>query len=243
MTDRTTTNEVPGQGMTQPVVNAEGLRLSFGPTRALSGVDLTVARGEAVAVTGPSGSGKSTLLLALAGVLTPDSGRVTIAGVALAGLSDDARTRFRRDTIGLVLQFGQLVPELTALENVSLPLRFAGVTGDVAADRARAWLARVGAGELGAAYPSRLSGGQQQRVALARALVIEPAVLLADEPTGALDTLGTEELVGVMLEVVRDSGTSLVVATHDNRVAAAMDREVVLVDGLVARPAVSEANR
>lgn len=219
--------------MTEPLFHAHHLRKAFGRTEALRGATITVDRGEVVAVTGPSGSGKSTLLLCLAGVLRPEAGEITYDGGRIDRLSESERTTLRRRDFGLVLQFGQLVPELPAVENVALPLLLDGHRGRDAEGAARGWLERLGADRLATALPGELSGGEAQRVAVARALVAGPSVVFADEPTGALDTVSGEEVLGVLLSAARESGATVVLVTHDNRVAASADREVVLRDGVV----------
>ena len=217
----------------EPLLAAHGLRKAFGRTEALRGASLSVAAGETVAVTGRSGSGKSTLLLCLAGVLRPEAGEVTYGGRPLGTLSEAERTRLRRRELGLVLQFGQLVPELRAVDNVALPLLLE--RHDRAASRRAAlgWLERLGALDLAEARPGELSGGEAQRVAVARALVSGPKVVLADEPTGALDTVSGEQVLDALLSAARDAGASVVLVTHDNRVAAHADREVVVSDGRI----------
>jgi putative ABC transport system ATP-binding protein len=217
----------------EALLAAQGLRKAFGRTEALRGASLTVAAGETVAVTGRSGSGKSTLLLCLAGVLRPEAGEVTYGGRPLDTLSEAERTRLRRRELGLVLQFGQLVPELSAVDNVALPLLLE--RHDRAASRRTAlgWLERLGALDLAEARPGELSGGEAQRVAVARALVTGPKVVLADEPTGALDTVSGEQVLDELLSAARDAGASVVLVTHDNRVAAHADREVVVSDGRI----------
>ncbi|MBW9208240.1 ABC transporter ATP-binding protein [Mumia sp. zg.B21] len=220
---------------TPPTVEATNLHKAFGPTPALRGASLRVADGESVAITGPSGSGKSTLLLCLAGVLTPETGTVNMLGTDLDQLSATARTRLRRREIGLVLQFGQLVPELTATENVGLPLLLEEKNRAAATTIALDWLDRLGVGAVADQRPGELSGGQQQRVAIARALVTAPRLILADEPTGALDSVSAESVLDLLVTTARDTGASLVIVTHDNRVAAAADRDVVLRDGAVER--------
>jgi putative ABC transport system ATP-binding protein len=219
----------------EALLAAQGLRKAFGRTEALRGASLTVAAGETVAVTGRSGSGKSTLLLCLAGVLRPEAGEVTYGGRPLDTLSEAERTRLRRRELGLVLQFGQLVPELSAVDNVALPLLLE--RHDRAASRRTAlgWLERLGALDLAEARPGELSGGEAQRVAVARALVTGPKVVLADEPTGALDTVSGEQVLDELLSAARDAGASVVLVTHDNRVAAHADREVVVSDGRIER--------
>ena len=215
------------------VLAASGLQLSFGSTPALRGASIGVASGELLALTGPSGSGKSTLLHCLAGVLLPDTGIVTFAGRRLDELSADERTRLRRRHIGLVLQFGQLVPELTAVENVALPLLLEGRTRRDAEQAARRWLEQLEVIDRADVRPPGMSGGEQQRVAIARALVTSPDVVLADEPTGSLDTVTGELALEVLVKATRETGAALVVVTHDHRVSAWMDREVVLRDGAV----------
>jgi putative ABC transport system ATP-binding protein len=223
-TDQTT----PG---TTPVLEVSDLRKTFGPDEALRGASLVVEAGEVVALTGPSGSGKSTLLHCAVGLLAPDSGRVQVLGRDLATMRDAARSRLRRREIGLVLQFGQLAPELTATQNVALPLLLERESRGAAFAAAERWLERTGVPDVGDALPGELSGGQQQRVAVARALVTQPLLVCADEPTGALDALTGEAVLGLLLEVGAETGAGLLLVTHDNRVAARADREVVLRDG------------
>jgi putative ABC transport system ATP-binding protein len=221
--------------MEETLLTASGLHKSFGHTAALRGAAFSVARGEHVAVTGPSGSGKSTLLHCLAGIVVPDSGVVTFAGRRLDTLRADQRTRLRRVHIGLVLQFGQLVPELTALENVALPLLLEGRGRRDAEQAARGWLEKLEVADRAELRPSAMSGGEQQRVAIARGLVTSPDVVLADEPTGALDTVTGELALEVLVKATQETGAALVVVTHDHRVAAWMDRQVVLRDGASVR--------
>ena len=221
---------------TDVVAAASGVQLSFGSTPALRGASISVARGELVALTGPSGSGKSTLMRCLAGVLLPDAGVVTFAGRRLDEMSADERTLLRRRHIGLVLQFGQLVPELTALENVALPLLLDGRGRKRAEQAARRWLEQLEVADRAGIRPPAMSGGEQQRVAIARALVTSPDVVLADEPTGSLDTVTGELALEVLVKATRETGAALVVVTHDHRVSAWMDREVVLRDGAVDAP-------
>ncbi|MEE6262745.1 ABC transporter ATP-binding protein [Plantactinospora sonchi] len=221
----------------EPILTAEELRLSFGPTRALDGVDIEIGAGEVVALLGPSGSGKSTLLHCLAGILRPDSGRVRYRGAALDELSEEALGRLRRAEFGFVFQFGSLVPELTAVENVALPLRLGGARRRPAEDQARQWLDRLGVADVAGKHPGEMSGGQGQRVAVARALVAGPRVVFADEPTGALDTFNGELVMEELMGAVRAEGTSVVLVTHEMRVAAYADRVVGLCDGAVLAPA------
>lgn len=215
------------------LMQARSLRKSFARTEALRGVSLEVDAGEAVAVTGPSGSGKSTLLLCLAGILRPESGEVSYGDQRLDRLGEAERTRLRRREMGIVLQFGQLVPELTAVQNVALPLLLENHDRAHARRAALSWLERLGAEDLADQVPGELSGGQAQRVAVARALVTGPRVVFADEPTGALDTVAGEQVLGQLLGAVRDTEATLVLVTHENRVAARVDREIVLRDGSV----------
>ena len=220
--------------MTEVILSARAVEKSFGRTQALRGVSLELARGEVLAVTGPSGGGKSTLLHCLSGILRPEAGEVVYDGQRLDDLAEAPRTRLRRREFGIVLQFGQLVPELTVEQNVALPLLLEGQDRSAARTAARTWLDRLEVGNLAAALPGELSGGETQRAALARALVTGPQIVFADEPTGALDTVGGEGLLDVLLSTARERDASVVLVTHDNRVAAHADREVVLVDGTFA---------
>jgi len=216
---------------TGPVLTGIDLHKAFGATAALRGASLTVGAGEVVAVMGPSGSGKSTLLHCLAGILRPDAGLVRYRDVDVTGLSDAGRSALRRRDFGFVFQFGQLVPELTCLQNVALPLRLAR-TGRREAERAAAeWLERLDVADVAGKRPGETSGGQGQRVAVARALVGRPSVVFADEPTGALDSLNGERVMELLVEVARESGAAVVLVTHEPRVAAYADREVVVRDG------------
>jgi putative ABC transport system ATP-binding protein len=221
------------------VLSMRDVQFAYPRTVALRGVSLDVGAGEVVAVTGRSGSGKSTLLHVAAGLLRPAAGSVRLLGQEVAELPDAAVSSLRRNQVGLILQHGLLVPELSVLANVSLPLVL-----DRAADRAggqrlaRDWLARLEVADLADAYPTELSGGQAQRVAVARALVAGPALVLADEPTGSMDSVGGERLLDLLVQACRTGDRALVLVTHDNRVAAAADREVRLLDGSVEYEAV-----
>ncbi|MBN6041774.1 ABC transporter ATP-binding protein [Amycolatopsis sp. 195334CR] len=217
--------------MNQPLLRARDLHKSFGQTSALRGADVSVRAGEVLAVMGPSGSGKSTLLHCLAGIVTPDSGAIEYQGRDLIGMSDKERSALRRTDFGFVFQFGQLVPELTCLENVALPLRLTGVKRGPAEAKARQWLDRLEVGELGGRRPGDVSGGQGQRVAVARALVTGPKVIFADEPTGALDSLNGEMVMRMLTDAARTTQAAVVLVTHEPRVAAYSDREVVVRDG------------
>jgi putative ABC transport system ATP-binding protein len=216
-----------------PVLAARDVQLSFGPTPALRGACLTVAAGEILAVMGPSGSGKSTLLHCLAGILRPDRGEILFAGQRVDTMSEQARSSLRRDHFGFVFQFGQLVPELTAEENVALPLLLGGAPRSRALDEAGAWFEPLGLDGLERRRSGELSGGQAQRVALARGLVSRPEVLFADEPTGSLDSLTGEQVMELLVSATRQHGTTVVLVTHEARVAAYADREVVVRDGKV----------
>jgi putative ABC transport system ATP-binding protein len=216
------------------MVEARDLSLSFGATPALRGASVAVAAGELLAVMGPSGSGKSTLLHCLAGILVPDSGEVHLAGRRIDDRGEDERSALRRRRFGFVFQSGQLVPELTAAENVALPLLLGGTKRAAAMAEARGWLERMGLDDLGERRSGELSGGQAQRVALARGLVATPDVVFADEPTGSLDSLAGEQVMELLVGAVRDRGTTVVLVTHDARVAAYADREVIVRDGRVA---------
>ncbi|MEV4479838.1 ABC transporter ATP-binding protein [Micromonospora coxensis] len=212
---------------------ARGVVKAYGPTPALRGVTLDVAEGEIVAVTGPSGCGKSTLLHCLAGILRPDAGQVTWRGERIDSRSEATRSKLRRTEFGVLFQFGQLVAELTAAENVALPLLLAGTGRREARAAALGWLERLDVADVADVRPGAMSGGQQQRCALARALVTEPRVLFADEPTGALDTLTGEQVLTHLVRLARQQRTSVVLVTHEPRIAAYADREVMLRDGVV----------
>jgi putative ABC transport system ATP-binding protein len=223
------------------ILSAEHLTKSYGATVALRDASLSLQEGEILAVMGPSGSGKSTLLHCLAGIFTPDGGAVTFNGRDLAALPDRERTRLRRTEFGFVFQFGQLVPELTAVDNIALPLLLAGVRRRAAYDRAAVWFPRLGLAGLEGRRTGELSGGQAQRVAVGRALVTGPKVLFADEPTGALDSLAGENVMDLMVDTVRAEGAAVVLVTHDARVAAHADRQITVRDGAVITPQVRVA--
>jgi putative ABC transport system ATP-binding protein len=223
---------------TAEALHAEGLGkrvpLPSGELTILDGVGFTIAKGEAVAIVGASGSGKSTLLSLLAGLDVPSDGQVKLDGAALSSLDEDGRAKVRGEKVGFVFQSFQLLPSLTALENVMLPLELRG--DDDAEGPARAILAQVGLGERLGHYPRQLSGGEQQRVALARAFVTRPAVLFADEPTGNLDTQTGQAIVDLLFALNRESGTTLVLVTHDERLAARCDRILRLAAGRLVNP-------
>ena len=203
-----------------------------GMVHILKGIDLTVDAGESIAVAGPSGSGKSTLLMVVAGLESASDGRVAVAGRNLGQLGEDALALFRRDHIGIVFQAFHLIPTMTALENVAVPLELAGL--DKADERARAELDAVGLGHRIAHYPGQLSGGEQQRVALARAMAPNPRVILADEPTGNLDAGTGSEVVDIMFALQLERQTTLVLVTHDAALAARTGRIVRVADGRIA---------
>jgi putative ABC transport system ATP-binding protein len=213
------------------ILEARELTKSFGLTPALRGASLEIRQGEIVAIMGPSGSGKSTLLHCLAGIFKPDSGEVWYDGQRLDQLDETKRTELRRTAFGFVFQFGQLVPELSAADNVALPLLLNRVGRKEAYEKAVSWLKRLGLDGLESRRTGELSGGEAQRVALARALVTHPGVLFADEPTGSLDSLSGEKVMDLLVDGAREEGTTVVLVTHDARVAAYADREVMVRDG------------
>jgi lipoprotein-releasing system ATP-binding protein len=229
-----------------PLVTLRDIRKRYNiglPSEAevLHGLDLELARGEFAALIGPSGSGKSTLLNVLGLLERATSGRYELAGQAVDGLDDDARTALRRDTIGFVFQFHHLLPAFSAVENVTLPaLARDGHVARAVRERAAALLAEVGLAAAMDKRPAELSGGMQQRVAVARALILEPALVLADEPTGNLDTASSDEVFALLRRIHEEVGTSFLVVTHDPRLAGRCDRVVEMVDGRIASDTVSQ---
>lgn len=223
--------------MNEPLLIARGLRKSYQLGRrsveVLRGVDLTIARGDFVALCGASGTGKSTLLHLIGGLDSPNAGEIHFAGQELGRFSDGELTRFRNLRVGFVFQAYHLLPELTALENVCLPARVARLAPEVVVPRAKALLERVGLRDRMDHQPMELSGGEQQRVAIARALVNEPELLLADEPTGNLDSKTGAEIMGLLQSLRSERQTTLVIATHDAGLAATAPRVVHLVDGVI----------
>ncbi len=218
-----------------PAISLSGVNLSLGRDAArvhiLKDIDLHIGRGEAVGLVGPSGSGKTTLLMVLAGLERADTGSITVAGSDLHKLDEDALARFRGRNVGIVFQSFHLIPTMTALENVAVPLELAG-EGD-AQDRARAELAKVGLAERLHHYPAQLSGGEQQRVAIARALVTNPAIVVADEPTGNLDDATGGSIIDLLFALKRDRGSTLILVTHDLELARRCDRVVRLRSGRI----------
>jgi putative ABC transport system ATP-binding protein len=217
-------------------IEARNVVFSFGTTPALRGASIAVDSGEILAIMGPSGSGKSTLLHCLAGILVPDSGEILFDGARVDSKTETQRSSLRRDRFGFVFQFGQLVPELTAAENVALPLLLSGVRRAEALRKAYGWFERLGLDGIQGRRSGELSGGQAQRVALARGLVAGPEVLFADEPTGALDSLTGEQVMDLLVAAAREQGTTVILVTHEPRVAAYADREVIVRDGRVNAP-------
>ncbi|HET8976228.1 MAG TPA: ABC transporter ATP-binding protein [Solirubrobacterales bacterium] len=229
--------EAGGRGE-PPAIEIRDLSKVFGSgdtqVRALDGVDLEIARGEMVAIMGPSGSGKSTLLHMLGALETPSSGTIALAGRRFDGLDDRELTLLRREGIGFVFQFFNLLPALTAEENVLLPALIAGRRDEAIRFRARELLGRVGLGPRAEHLPSELSGGEQQRVSIARALLMEPALVLADEPTGNLDSRSEAQVLELLAELNRTEGHTIVIVTHDPGAAAIASRVVFLRDGRLA---------
>jgi putative ABC transport system ATP-binding protein len=215
------------------LIEGRGIVKSFGQTPALRGADVRVAAGEILAVMGPSGSGKSTLLHCLAGIFPPDEGAIIFDGQRLDQMDETRRTELRRTAFGFVFQFGQLVPELTAADNIALPLLLGRVRRKAAYRAADEWLARLNLADKGARRTGELSGGEAQRVAIARALAIGPKVLFADEPTGSLDSLAGEKVMDLLTGLAREQGATVLLVTHDARVAAYADRQVMVRDGRV----------
>lgn len=213
--------------------SADSVCVSFGGTRAVDDVSLEVRSGESVAIVGSSGSGKSTLLHCLAGLRVPDSGSVHFSGQSLSTLSDSRRSELRLASMGIVFQFGELIPELTIVENVALPAWMSGCSRPKATQAATALLEQFSIADLADRYPGRVSGGERQRAAVARALVHDPSIVFADEPTGSLDSENANTVMNSLIGCARDRGTSLVLITHERRFDGWLDRTVTMSDGRI----------
>ncbi|MYT70236.1 MULTISPECIES: ABC transporter ATP-binding protein [unclassified Streptomyces] len=220
------------------ILRATRVELCYGSHRAVSGVDFALSPGEVCAIMGSSGSGKSSLLHCLAGIVAPTRGEVSFDGVPLQRLGDDELSTVRRERFGFVFQYGELLPELTVVENAALPLRLAGRRKGQAHEEAGKILDRLGLAELRQRRTSQISGGQSQRVAVARALVHRPDVVFADEPTGALDSANADAVLEEFLALARSQGTAVIMVTHDASVAARADSRYTMADGALARRAV-----
>lgn len=220
-------------------VEAVDLELAYGQTPALRGMDLVIGCGETVALMGPSGSGKSTVMHCVAGILKPDAGRLHVLGQDLGVMSRTELARFRIENVGLVFQLGELVSELTLEENVVLPLQLLGRSRDAARREAVEMLERLGVADVAARRAGEVSGGQAQRAAVARALAPRPELVLADEPTGSLDSVSADAVMQALTQTARDVGATLMVVTHDHRVAAYLDRHVTVADGRTLTGAVA----
>lgn len=216
-----------------PLISGQDLKLNFGKTEALRGASIDIFAGKTLAIMGPSGSGKSTLLHVLAGVLVPDSGQVIYQDTDIATLPEAKRCELRLRKFGFVFQFGQLLPDLTAADNVSLPLLLDRKPRDFAIKRAHQQLAILGLDTLAEKRPTEMSGGEAQRVAIARALITQPQVLFADEPTGNLDSLNAEQTMEALVNAAERSDTAVVLVTHDAKMAAYADHQVTVRDGKI----------
>jgi putative ABC transport system ATP-binding protein len=215
------------------IISAKNIKKSYGKTPVLHGVSLDVKQGEVLAIMGPSGSGKSTLLHSLAAIISVDSGEIIFDGRNIAKFSDNKRSILRRTAFGFVFQFSQLVPELTVIDNVALPLLLNGVSRNKAYAEAKKWLEAVGLTNKHENTPGEISGGQMQRVAIARAMVVQPKILFADEPTGSLDSLNSEHVMELFIKTAKDNGTTVIMVTHEPSIAAYADREIVVRDGQI----------
>ena len=215
------------------IISAKNIKKSYGQTSVLHGVSLDVKQGEVLAIMGPSGSGKSTLLHSLAAIIPVDSGEIVFGGRNIGKFSDNKRSILRRTAFGFVFQFSQLVPELTVIDNVALPLLLNGVSRNKAYAEAKKWLEAVGLTDKHESTPGEISGGQMQRVAIARAMVVQPKILFADEPTGSLDSLNSEHVMELFIKTAKDNGTTVIMVTHEPSIAAYADREIVVRDGQI----------
>ncbi len=233
----TTTPERTTPSTAGTLVEAHDLHVSFGQSQALAGASVGLVAGEVTALMGPSGSGKSTLLHCLAGILRPDSGTVEVAGHRLDQMSERARSRFRLQHLGFVFQFGDLVPELTLRENVALPLQLTGTRAGEAYRRADELLDELDVVDVAQRRAGAVSGGQAQRAAVARGLVGRPRALFADEPTGSLDTVAGQQVLDALVRLSTQMGTTVLLVTHDHRVAAHADHLVTMRDGVTGEPA------
>lgn len=217
------------------MIELQGITKSFGSLQVLRGIDLTIERGEVVSIVGPSGAGKTTLLQIMGTLDKPDSGSIRLNGIEVNRLGEKKLSAFRNKEIGFVFQFHQLLPEFTALENVTIPALIQGVSAGTARKQAQEMLDMLGLSERAAHKPAELSGGEKQRVAVARALINHPSVVLADEPSGSLDTQNKEELHRLFFDLRDKLGQTFVIVTHDEGLAAQTDRTVHLVDGQIVR--------
>lgn len=215
------------------IISAKNIKKSYGKTPVLHGVSLDVKQGEVLAIMGPSGSGKSTLLHSLAAIIPVDSGEIVFGGHNIGKFSDNKRSILRRTAFGFVFQFSQLVPELSVIDNVALPLLLNGVSRNKAYAEAKRWLEAVGLSDKHDSTPGEISGGQAQRVAIARAMVAQPKILFADEPTGSLDSLNSEHVMELFIKTAKDNGTTVIMVTHEPTIAAYADREIVVRDGII----------
>jgi putative ABC transport system ATP-binding protein len=216
-----------------PLLRASDLHLRYGKTPALAGVDIEIRSGEIIALTGKSGSGKTSLLYCLAGILPPARGHVVYRGHDLANLGDEEVSRLRREEFGFVFQFGELVPELTLLENVALPLRLKGISRRDADAQAHRYLEQLGIARQANKRPAQVSGGEAQRAAVARALVHRPRVVFADEPTGSLDSENKQGVLHELVTLARGEGAAVLLVSHEEDVAGVADRHLELVDGAI----------
>lgn len=216
-----------------PIISAKNIKKSYGQTKVLHGVSLDVKQGEVLAIMGPSGSGKSTLLHSLAAIIPVDSGEIIFDGRNIGKFSDNKRSILRRTAFGFVFQFSQLVPELSVIDNVALPLLLNGVSRNKAYAEAKEWLEAVGLSDRYDNTPGEISGGQAQRVAIARAMVVQPKILFADEPTGSLDSLNSENIMELFIKTAKNNGTTVIMVTHEPSIAAYADREIVVRDGVI----------